>query len=135
MCRFLGPTPGPLHQGLSERSQGACIFTSLPHLQANVRPASSGMSLRPTVYGQEPHDRKTPPQDYSQATTGFPEIQGCGHCRHLWKAGTSYKAVFVWFWKQGKFWIRFSFRDKVLKSYSSSTPCSTTISSQIRLKI
>jgi len=130
-----GAHPWPPASGSFRKKPGSLHFTSLPYLQASVRPANSGVSLRPIIIGRKPHDPKTAPQNCSQAITGFPEIQGCGHCRHLWKAGTSNKAVFVWFWKQGKFWMRFSFRDKVLKSYSSSTPCSEIISSQIRLKI
>lgn len=90
-----GAHPWPPASGSFRKKPGSLHFTSLPHLQASVRPASSGVSLRPIIIGREPHDPETTPQNCSQAITGFPEIQGCGHCRHLWKAGTSNKAVFV----------------------------------------
>ena len=41
-------------------------------------------------------DPKTPPPDLSQAATGFPETQGRGNVRHLWKVGAN-KAVFTRF--------------------------------------
>lgn len=80
-------------------------------------------------------NNKTPPEDLCQAVAGFPDNQGYGNCGQLWKAGVGYKAVLAWFWKQGKFRMRFGFRDKVLQSNSFSTPCSEIISSQIRLRM
>lgn len=117
----LGEKPTSLH------------FNMVSHPQTSVRSAGSETGDDPKTHchwARAPLPQNTTSRSFSvRLQQGFLKTQGCGNCRRLWKVGANYKAVFAWFWKQGKFWMRFRFRDKFLKFSSSSTPCSEIMSS------